>query len=255
MKRHVVLLLLLSLLAVDAYAAVPIDLGTASSFGLLAGSGVTNTGASVINGDVGSAPTPAVTGFPPGVVNGTLYTAANAVTAQAQSDLTVAYNAAAGAAPTATLTGTDLGFYNAGNPLSAGVYFFSSSAFLTGNLTLDGGGDPDAQWIFQIGSTLITAPNSSVEFINGATKCNVFWQVGSSATIDTNNVFAGNIMALTDITLNGGTLNGRALARNGAVTISSAETVNTAPCDVPEYSSVALATMVLPAVAWFRRRK
>lgn len=110
MKGHIVLVWLLSLLAASAYAA-PINLGTASTFGLLGGSGVTNTGSSVINGDVGSSPTPAVTGFPPGIVIGTLYTTSNAVTAQAQSDLTTAYNAAAGAAPTMVLTGTDLGFY------------------------------------------------------------------------------------------------------------------------------------------------
>jgi hypothetical protein len=247
-------MLLISLLAVNAYA-IPVDLGTASSFGVLAGSAITNTGSSVVNGDVGIFPGPAVTGFGPGVINGTLHISDDAAQ-QAQSDLTAAYNAAAGATPTMILTGTDLGFYNSVNPLSPGVYFFSSSAGLTGNLTLDAQGDSDAQWIFQIGSTLITAPNSSMAFINGATKCNVFWQVGSSATIQTNNVFAGNIMALESITLNGGILNGRALARNGAVTISSAETVNAGSCEVPEASSVALGIMSIPfAAAWFRRKK
>ena len=225
MKRHILLLLLLLLLGVNAYA-VPINLGTASTFGLLAGSGVTNTGSSVINGDVGSSPLPAVTGFPPGMVNGTLYTTPNAVTAQAQSDLTAAYLVAAGAPTTSDLTGVDLGTFNAGNPLIPGVYSFSSTAALTGNLTLDGQGDPNAQWIFQIGSSLTTAVNATVSFINGASPCNVFWQVGESATIQTNNTFGGTIMALTSITLNGGTLNGRALARNGAVTISAAEFVN-----------------------------
>jgi hypothetical protein len=228
LKLHWLLLLLLSLLAVNAYA-VTVNLGTASTFGLLAGSGVTNTGSSVIDGDVGSSPTPAVTGFPPGIVIGTLYTTPNAVTAQAQTDLTTAYNTAAGATPTMTLTGTDLGTYNAGNPLGPGVYFFASSAQLTGNLTLDGQGNPNAQWIFQIGSTLTTATNSTVSFINGASPCNVFWQVGSSATIQTNSTFGGIIMALTSITLDGGILNGQALARNGAVTISAAETVSDRP--------------------------
>ena len=224
---RIALLLVLMLLAVNAYA-VPINLGTASTFGLLGGSGVTNTGSSVINGDVGSSPTPAVIGFfPPGVVIGTLYTTPNAVTVQAQLDLITAYNAAASAASTMVLTGTDLGTYNAGNPLGPGVYFFSSSAALTGNLTLNGQGNPNAQWIFQIGSSLTTATNSTVSFINGASPCNVFWQVGSSATIQTNSTFGGTIMALASITLNGGTLNGRALARNGAVTISAAEFVNT----------------------------
>ncbi|MCX6345289.1 MAG: ice-binding family protein [Armatimonadetes bacterium] len=224
MKRHIVLLLLLSLLATNAYA-VAINLGTASTFGLLAGSGVTNTGLSVIRGDVGSSPTPAVTGFPPGIVIGTLYTTSNAVTAQAKTDLVTAYNAAAGAASTMNLTGVDLGFFNAGFPLGPGVYSFSSTAGLTGNLTLDGGGDPNAQWIFQIGSSLTTATNATMSFINGASPCKVFWQIGESATIGTNNTFGGTILALTSITLNGGTLHGRALARNGAVTISAAEFV------------------------------
>ena len=228
MKRKIPLLLLLSLLAVSAHA-VTINLGTASTFGLLGGSGVTNTGLSVIRGDVGSSPTPSVIGFPPGVVIGTLYTTPNAVTAQAQSDLTTAYVAAAGAPcpPAHNLTGVDLGTFNVANPLTPGVYCFSSSAGLTGNLTLDGLGDPNSQWVFQIGSSLTTATNSTVSFINGASPCNVFWQVGSSATIQTNNDFGGTIMALASITLNGGTLNGRALARNGAVTIAAAEFVNT----------------------------
>ncbi len=161
------------------------------------------------------------------------YTAPSAVTAGAQSDLTIAYNAAAGAACNTNLTGQDLG----GKTLVPGVYCFSSSVGLTGTLTLDAQGDPNAQWIFQIGSTLITATNSSVLLINGASPCNVFWQVGSSATIETNNIFAGNIMALTSITLNGGALTGRALARNGAVTISNSEVVVSGVC-VPSHPCV-----------------
>ncbi len=247
----------LVLLAVSAHAT-PINLGTAGSFGLLAGSGITNAvSGTVITGDVGSSPTSAVTGLTSGMVNGNLYTTADPATSQAQSDLTVAYNTAAGATPTVTLTGTDLGFYNAANPLSPGVYFYSSSAALTGNLTLDGGGDPNAQWIFQVGSTLTTAADSTIALINGATNNAVFWQVGSSATIGANNAFAGNIMALQNITLNGGTLDGRALARNGAITMSSAETVNNGGASpVPEPSGImALGMMIIPAVAFFRRKK
>jgi hypothetical protein len=243
------LVLVLMLLAVNAYA-VAVNLGTAGSFGVLAGSGVTNSGSSVIKGDVGSSPTPSVTGFPPGTVIGTVYTTANAVTAQAQSDLTAAYLVAAGAPCPAThnLTGINLGTFNAGNPLLAGVYCFSSSAALTGNLTLDGQGNPNSQWIFQIGSSLTTATNATVSFVNGASPCNVFWQVGSSATIQTNNLFGGTIMALTSITLNGGTLNGRALARNGVVTISAAEFVNTA-CPAPTAPCVTIAKTADRAVA------
>ena len=213
--------------AKSAGSNVPIDLGTATNFGLLAGSGITNASpATFITGDVGSSPTPTVTGLTASQVHGTLYTAANAATAQAQADLTVGYNQAAGAPCGTNLTGTDLG----GLTLVPGVYCFSSSALLTGTLTLDGQGIANAQWVFQIGSTLTTATNSTVLLINGAVNCNVFWQIGSSATIQTNNTFVGNIMALTSITLDGGILNGRALARNGAVTISAQETVTAIPC-------------------------
>ncbi len=164
-----------------------------------------------------------MTGFyPDGVVNGNLYLAPNAVTALAQADLLAAYNTAAGAAVTQTLTGQNLG----GKTLSPGVYFFASDAYLTGNLTLQGNGDPNAQWIFQIGTALTTTEaNTSVTLIGGATKCQVFWQVGSSATIGEGD-FVGSIMADQSISLGGGTLNGRALAMHAAVTISKAETVN-----------------------------
>jgi Ice-binding-like len=225
-------LVLVVLLASSAFAKSPganvaINLGTATNFGLLAGSGVTNASAATsITGDVGSSPTPAVTGLIATQVHGTLYTASNPATAQAQADLIVGYNAAAGAPCNTDLTGTDLG----GLTLVPGVYCFSSDALLTGTLTLDGQGNANAQWVFQIGSTLTTATNSTVLLINHAINCNVFWQVGSSATIQTGNTFVGNIMALTSITLDGGTLNGRALARNGAVTISSQETVTAIPC-------------------------
>lgn len=229
MRLHIVVLaLFLSLLVVNAQAAC-VNLGTSASFGLLGGSAVTNAvPGTVILGDVGVSPGTSVTGFPPGVIAGTLHIN-DAVAAQAQSDLTAAYLSAAGAPcpPTHNLTGIDLGTFNAGNPLLPGVYCFSSSAQLTGNLTLDAQGDPNACWIFQVGSTLTTATGATVTLINGANPCNVFWQIGSSATIQTNNVFVGTIMALTSITLNGGTLNGRALARNGAVTISGSEFVNT----------------------------
>ncbi len=228
-RTSVALLLLFSLCALvnSTAAPVPVNLGTAANFGLLAGSAITNASAGTsITGDVGSSPTPTVTGLTPLQVNGTLYTAADPATAQAQTDLTVAYDQAAGATCNTDLTGTDLG----GLTLVPGVYCFSSSAALTGTLTLDGQGNAGAQWIFQIGSTLTTATSSTVSLINSASKCNVFWQVGSSATIQTNSTFVGNILALTSITLDGGILNGRALARNGAVTIAAQETVDNSGC-------------------------
>jgi hypothetical protein len=226
------ILLVVLLFASRAFANTPganvaINLGTATNFGLLAGSGITNaSSATSITGDVGSSPTPSVTGLTASQVHGILYTTANPATAQAQADLTVGYNEAAGAACGTDLTGTNLG----GLTLVPGVYCFSSSALLTGTLTLDAQGAADAQWVFQIGSTLTTATNSTVALINGALNCNVFWQIGSSATIQTNSTFVGNIMALTSITLDGGILNGRALARNGAVTIAAQETVTAIPC-------------------------
>lgn len=193
------------------------NLGRASSFAVLAGSTVTNTGPSVVNGDVGVSPESATTGFPPGIVNGTIH-AGDAVAQQAQTDLTTAYNDAASQPCVVNLTGLDLG----GLTLTPGVYCFSSSAQLTGTLTLDAQGDPNAVFIFQIGSTLTTASGSSVQLINGANPCNVFWQVGSSATLGTASTFQGTIIALSSITITTGTtLNGRALARNGAVTLDT----------------------------------
>ncbi|MGZ8635027.1 MAG: ice-binding family protein, partial [Solirubrobacteraceae bacterium] len=208
-------LVALALLASDAVAAQPpVGLGTADSFAVLAGQTVTNTGPSTVNGDLGVTPGAAVPGFPPGTVNGTIH-AADAVALQAQSDLTTAYNDAAGRTPPA-LVSADLG----GLTLTSGVYKSAKSLGLTGALTLDAQGDPNAVFIFQAGSTLITASASHVNLINGAQPCNVYWQVGSSATLGTTSAFAGNILALTSVSLNNGvTLNGRALARNGAVTL------------------------------------
>ena len=201
---------------VDAVQA-PVNLGTASSFAVLAASTVTNTGPSIVTGDLGLSPGSAVTGFPPGIVVGTIHVA-DAVAAQAQADATIAYNMAAGPAATTNLTGQDLG----GLTLTPGVYVFSSAAQLTGTLTLDAQGDPNAAFIFQIGSTLLTASASSVVLINGASPCNVFFQVGSSATLGTGTNFAGTIVALASVTANTGAIvNGRLFALTGAVTLDT----------------------------------
>jgi hypothetical protein len=197
-------------------AEAPVNLGTAANFGVLAGTTVTNTGPTVVNGDVGVSPGSAVTGFPPGAVSGTIH-AADAVSAQAQSDLTTAYTDAATRGP-ATLVSGDLG----GQTVTPGVYQSASSLGVTGTLTLDGQGDPNAVFIIQMGSTLTTASNSAVRLINRAQAANVFWQVGSSATLGTNSTFSGNILALTSITVTTGVkIFGRALARNGAVTLDT----------------------------------
>ena len=199
-------------------AQPPVFLGTVSSFAVLSGQGVTNTGPSVINGDLGTWPNPAITGFPPGLVNGATH-AADAVAQQAQSDLTVAYNDTVGRVPF-----TNVGVQLGGTTQLPGVYR-SPTFQITGQLRLDAQGDPNAVFIFQTGpggSTLITAANSSVLLINGAQACNVFWQVASSATLGTASSFIGNIFALTSISAGtGATVQGRLLARNGAVTLDT----------------------------------
>ncbi len=197
-----------------AYAAEsPVDLDTAAGFSVLAGSAVSNTGATTLTQSLGVHPGAAASGFPPGTVAGETHLG-DGVALQAKSDLTAAYVDAAGRTPFTNLA-AELG----GSTLIPGVYRIGA-AQLTGQLTLDSQNDPAAVFIFQISSTLITASNSEVVFINGASPCNVFWQVTSSATLGTNSDFIGNIMALTSITMNtGATLAGRALARNAAVTL------------------------------------
>jgi len=207
-----------------AFAAVPaaaqasaVNLATASPFVVLGGSSVTNTGPSVLNGGLGLSPGTSLTGFNEAVVNGATHEN-DTVAAQAQSDLTTAYNVAAGQpiSPGNDLTGTDLGNLK----LTAGAYGFSSSAQLTGQLTLDAQGDPNAQFVFVIGSTLTTASASSVVLVNGASPCNVYWKVGSSATLGSTTAFEGNLMSLASISVNNGaTVVGRLLAREGAVTL------------------------------------
>ena len=204
-------------LAMQSKAATAVNLNTAGSFGILAGSGITNVGTSVVNGDIGSFSTVSITGFPPGLVTlpGSNH-AGDGVTQGAKTDLTNAYNAAAG--QTAVTAATELG----GTTKTPGVYDSLSGTFqITGVLTLDAEGDPNAVFIFKTATTLITAGASSVNLINGAKASNVFWQVGSSATLGGASDFKGTILALTDISLgDGADIYGRALARNGAVTLS-----------------------------------
>lgn len=227
-----------------AQAQVAPSLGTAESFAVLGGSTVTNTGPSVITGNLGVSPGSAVTGFPPGTVIGGTIHAADALALSAQGAVTTAFNNLAGQSCTADLTGQDLG----GLTLTPGVYCFSSSAGLTGTLTLNAQGNANAVFIFRIGSTLTTASNSVVALINGASPCNVFWQVGSSATLGTTTTFTGNILALTSISLTtGARIVGRALARNGAVTLDT-NTVDSSACvtvPVPTLSEWAVVAMAL----------
>jgi autotransporter-associated beta strand protein len=206
-----------------AMAQTVADLGTAEGFTILGGSAVTNTGATIINGNVGVSPGTSITGFPPGmVINGAIYVNVAPATT-AHDDTITAYNLLAGEPITANLSTQDLG----GLTLLPGVYKFDSTAGLTGTLTLNNIGNQTGTYVFQIGTGLTTATNSAVVLLGGSDP-NVFWQVGSSATLGTGTVFDGNILAFTSITLDpGASLSvGRALSINGAVTMAGGNSVN-----------------------------
>jgi hypothetical protein len=230
--------------AANAAHLTTVGLGTADSFAVLAGSGITNTGPTVINGDIGSFPTTTITGFPPGIVNGTDH-GGDAVTQGAKTDLVTAYNDAAGRTPVTTIP-TELG----GSTLTHGVYSSAAGTFgITGALTLDAQGDPSAVFVFQMASTLTTATASSVVLIGGAQSCRVFWQVGSSATLGGSTSFRGNVLALTSITLvTGATVDGRLLARNGAVTLDT-NTITRATCAAAATPAPSAAPSVAPTSA------
>ena len=230
-----------------ALAATDPGLGAAGSFAVLAGTTVTNTGPSWITGQLGVAPGSAVTGFPPGTSGVQHKGDSNATTAQ--TNLTAAYtNAAAQPCPgTNNFTGVNLG----GKNLVPGVYCQTTAPTLTGTLTLNGSGI----YIFQIGSTLVTASGARVVLIGGAQPCQVFWQVSSSATIATSTTFIGTIMALDSIAMQtGATLNGRALARNAAVTLDTNRIIQSSGCGygvpafvAPPAGNILPATLGIPA--------
>src|ERR1039458_5629461 len=198
-----------------------VPLLTASPFAILAGAGITFTNPNTINGNIGTFPTTTITGITNVVLNGTNH-AGDAITQQAKLDLTAAYLFAAGQTGAVTVP-TELG----STTKTPGVYNSAAGTFgITGTLTLDAQGDPNAMFIFQAASTLITASASNVKLINGAKAANVFWQVGSSATLGTYSTLVGTVMALASITVTTGvTVHGRTLARTAAVTLDT-DTIN-----------------------------
>ena len=218
-------------------AEAKVGLGTAASYSVLGGQTVTNTGPSVLGGDLGVSPGTAITGFPPGVA-GTIH-AGDAQAAQAQLDVAIAYNDAASRAPTSSVAG-DL----VGRTLTAGVYNSTSTLALTGTATLNAEGDPNAVFVFQIATALTTGSASHINLINGAQPCNVFWKL-DTATLGTNSTFVGTILALTSISVQTGTtVEGRTLARNGQVSLDT-NTFTTPACN----TSVTTTTTTAPPAA------
>lgn len=208
----------------DAKGATPyVSLGTAGAFVVLAGSAITSTGMTVVNGDVGISPGTAITGFPPGVVNGTIHVA-DAVAAAAKKDLNDAYTDAAGRSGAPVTVAGDLG----GLTLGPGLYFSASSLGLdSGNLTLDAAGNEDAIWVFQISSSFVTTPNRQVILVGKARPDNVFWNVGTSTTIGLGCTVFGNFLTQVSITANAGTtLEGRFLTQTGAVTLDPSTVIH-----------------------------
>ena len=217
-----------------ADAATAPSLGAAQGFAVLAGSTVTSTGSTVVTGDLGLYPGSAVTGFPPATFTGTIHV--GDTTAQvAQGAVTSAYDTITSQACNFNLAGQDLG----GMTLFPGVYcLLTAPAQLTGQVTLDAGGNPNAVWLFRIGSSLTTAGSSSVQMLNGGQSCNVFWQVGSSATLGAASSFVGTLIAMESITFTtGANLSGRALARNAAVTLD-ADNIAISLCALPSLTVI-----------------
>ena len=242
-------LLLAAGLALSAYSASAqtIVLGSADTFAVLGGTTVTNTGATFLSGDLGVSPGGAITGFPPGVVTGGTLHAGDSTASLAHDDAATAYAQLAGLSSTQDLSGLDLG----NRTLGSGVYQFSAAAAMNGVLTLDGAGT----YVFQIGSTLTTGV-ASFNLINGATAANVWFQVGSSATLGTGTSFAGTIIAAASDTLASGvSVNGRILALGGAVTLDTNQITNVAAVPEPAATALLASGLALLAALGLRARR
>ncbi len=224
----------------DRVLLTAISLGAASGFAALGGTTLTNTGATTVTGDVGVSPGTVITGFPPGVVTSGTIDTGDTLANQAHADTSVAYNVIAAETPTTVLTATDLG----GVTLTPGVYQITSAAQLSTTLTLNAQGNPNARFDFQIGSTLTTSAASSIVLINDAQASNVYFQIGSSATLGATSTFVGTILANTSIAVGAGAsfLDGRALAINGAVTLD--DNILTSPAPLTSTPTAATATPV-----------
>ena len=235
-------LVILACIGHQAAAQTVVALGTAKSFAVLGGASVVNSGSTILSGDLGVSPGASITGFPPGIVTGGAIYINDAVAIQAHNDAVTAYNQLAGFTPTANLTGQNLG----GLTLTQGVYFYSAAAaFTSGILTLDGQNQAAPLFVFQIGSTLNTTGTTSFNFINGATASDVWFQVGSSATLGLNTAFAGTIISLvSDTLLTGVSVKGRIIALTGTVTLDSNVITN-----VPEPATTALLVSAFAAIA------
>jgi hypothetical protein len=221
-----------------AWAATAPPMGQAASFAVLGAAQVVNTGPTAVVGDVGVSPGVVASGFPPGIVTGVIHVA-DAAAQQAHASLASAYNALALQPCDVDLTGQELG----GLTLTPGVYCYSAAAGLTGALKLDAVGNPNAVFVFRIGSALTTASSSSVQVINGGAACNVFWQIGSSTTLGTNSAFAGSILAVASITMTSQvTLVGRALVINGTVTLDNNQVTGCQTCGTVTLSPALLAS-------------
>jgi hypothetical protein len=231
-----------------ARATASIFLGSSDSYAVFGGTSVTSAGSTILNGDLGVYPGVSITGFPPGVVNGTVHTG-DAAAQQAGADALAAYVALGGESPIQNLSGSDLG----GLTFGPGVRNFNTSAQLTGVLTLDAGGNSAARFDFLVGTTLTTAVASSVVLINGALPDNVFWRVGTSSTLGVSSLFSGTVLADQSITVNAGAnVSGRLLALNGTTTLVN--NVISAPAAIPEIESLAPLGVLCLAAGILRKK-